>query len=106
VAHARDDEVALERTIELFKALGHPLRLALVRALAQHDRAVHELVDALEVPQPLVSQHLGVLRASRVVQRRRSGREIRYRLADHHVAHIVEDALVHAGETHDSTLDH
>ena len=61
-------------------------------------RCVHELVDALGVPQPLVSQHLKILKAAGVVAGERSGREVLYRLADHHLAHIVVDAVAHAGE--------
>ncbi len=59
-------------------------------------RCVHELVDALGVPQPLVSQHLKILKAAGVVAGERSGREVLYRLADHHLAHIVVDAVAHA----------
>lgn len=92
-----DDEAAA-RTIDMFRALAHPLRLALVRELAHGDRAVHELVDALAVPQPRVSQHLGVLRGARLVRTERQGREVRYHLTDHHVAHIVTDAVQHAAE--------
>jgi DNA-binding transcriptional ArsR family regulator len=62
------------------------------------ERCVHELVDALGVSQPLVSQHLRVLRAAGVVRGERLGREIRYTLADEHVAHIVADAVSHARE--------
>ena len=59
---------------------------------------VHELVDALGVPQPLVSQHLKILKAAGVVTGERSGREVLYQLADHHLAHIVVDAVAHASE--------
>ncbi len=83
---------------ELLRALASPLRIALVTELGAGERCVHELVDALGVSQPLVSQHLRVLRAAGVVRGERSGREIRYRLADEHVAHIVADAVSHARE--------
>ena len=50
------------------------------------------------VPQPLVSQHLRILKAAGVVAGERSGREVLYRLVDHHLAHIVVAAVTHAGE--------
>jgi DNA-binding transcriptional ArsR family regulator len=59
---------------------------------------VHELVDALGVAQPLVSQHLRVLRGAGVVRGARRGREIEYSLTDEHIAHIVADAVSHARE--------
>jgi DNA-binding transcriptional ArsR family regulator len=83
---------------DLLRALSAPLRLAVVAELSAGPRCVHELVDALGVPQPLVSQHLRVLRSARLVHAERRGREIAYSLADAHVGHIVADAVSHAAE--------
>ncbi|WP_267913609.1 ArsR/SmtB family transcription factor [Streptomyces violarus] len=80
------------------RALASPVRLGIVRELAGGGKYVHELVTALGVSQPLVSQHLRVLRTSRIVTARRQARETRYTLADDHVAHIVLDAIRHAQE--------
>jgi ArsR family transcriptional regulator, zinc-responsive transcriptional repressor len=91
-------EQALDAASELLKALASPVRLGIVRELAAGSRHVHELVAALGVSQPLVSQHLRVLRGSRIVTARRQAREIEYTLADDHVAHIVMDAIRHAAE--------
>jgi DNA-binding transcriptional ArsR family regulator len=88
----------LEGAGELLRALAAPVRIAIVLQLRESHRCVHELVDALGVPQPLVSQHLKILKAAGVVTGERSGREVLYRLADHHLAHIVIDAVAHAGE--------
>jgi DNA-binding transcriptional ArsR family regulator len=88
----------LEAASELLRALASPVRLGIVRELASGGRRVHELVDALGVSQPLVSQHLRVLRTSRIVTARRQAREIEYTLTDDHVAHIVLDAIRHAAE--------
>ena len=90
-------EAPLEEAADLLRALASPHRLAIVRELDGRARCVHELVDALGVSQPLVSQHLRILRASHLVQAERRGREIAYSLSDVHVAHIVHDAVVHAG---------
>ena len=91
-------EQSLLAASELLKALASPVRMGIVRELASGARPVHELVDTLGVSQPLVSQHLRVLRASRIVTARRQAREMEYSLADEHVAHIVLDAIRHAGE--------
>lgn len=89
---------AFEGAGELLRALSAPIRLAIVSELAQGERCVHELVEQLGAPQPLVSQHLRVLRGAGVVRGSRRGREIAYALVDEHVAHIVADAVSHAGE--------
>lgn len=62
---------------------GHPVRWGLLRELGRSDRRVGELCSLLELPQNLVSYHLGRLRAERLVSRRRSsfdGRDSYYRL--------------------------
>lgn len=86
----------LEDASELLRALANPHRLAIVIELTAGPRCVHELVEALVISQPLASQHLRVLRAARLVQTERRGREIAYSLGDEHVSHIVRDAVVHA----------
>lgn len=83
---------------ELLRALSAPLRIAIVLQLREGPRCVHELVDALGVTQPLVSQHLKVLKSSGVVSSHRQGREMRYELLDEHLLSIVEAAVDHAGE--------
>lgn len=84
---------------ELLRALSAPVRIAIVLQLRESERCVHELVGALGVTQPpLISQHLRVLKSAGVVRGERSGREVLYRLADDHLAHIVVDAVAHVQE--------
>ena len=83
---------------ELLRALTAPIRLAVIDLLADDAYCVHELVDAIGVSQPLVSQHLRVLRGAGLVRTRRRGREVVYELTDVHAAHIVRDAVAHASE--------
>jgi DNA-binding transcriptional ArsR family regulator len=84
---------------ELLKVLAAPARLALVVELSAGTPVfVHDLVAALGVSQPLVSQHLRVLRTAGLVSKQRHGREASYTLADDHVAHIVADAIRHSEE--------
>jgi ArsR family transcriptional regulator, zinc-responsive transcriptional repressor len=94
----RVDPTQYDAASALLKALVAPMRLALVDLLSDAPRCVHELVGALDAPQPLVSQHLKVLKSAGLVATTRRGREVVYRLADDHVAHVVRDAVAHAGE--------
>ncbi len=90
---------ALDATSALFRALGSPLRLAVVTALdEQGPLCVHELVARLGAPQPLVSQHLRVLRGADLVRGNRRGKEIAYEIADAHVARVVREAIRHSAE--------
>ncbi|MGH3859347.1 ArsR/SmtB family transcription factor [Actinokineospora sp.] len=83
---------------DLLRALAAPVRIAIVLELREADRCVHELVDALSVAQPLISQHLRVLKSAGVVYGERHGREVVYRLVDEHLSHIVVDAVAHVEE--------
>src|SRR5690606_15180403 len=60
--------------------------------------AAGELLRALAAAHPLISQHIRVLKAARVVKGERRGREVLYQLADDHLAHIVVDAVAHVQE--------
>ena len=93
-----DGPQQLARAAELFKVLGAPVRLAIVVELARAPRSVQELADAWGVRQPLVSQHLRVLRSARLVTADRRVRQRLYRLVDEHVRHIVANAFQHARE--------
>ena len=86
---------------ELFGALAVPVRSAIVHRLSEGERAVGELVEALGVSQPLVSQHLRTLRLAGLVTVERRGRHAVYALADEHVAHIFLDAYRHSLEHRD-----
>ncbi|WP_280728279.1 metalloregulator ArsR/SmtB family transcription factor [Kitasatospora sp. MAA4] len=95
----RDEPIPdLDAASDLLRALASPVRVGIVRELAGGSKRVHELVTALGVSQPLVSQHLRVLRSSRIVSAHRQAREVEYSLTDEHVAHIVLDAIRHTQE--------
>lgn len=87
-----------EDVSDLFRVLASPVRVAIVHLLTERDRFVHELVEATGLAQPLVSQHLRVLRGAGLIRRTRSGRGVVYARRDDHVAHIVADAIVHTEE--------
>jgi DNA-binding transcriptional ArsR family regulator len=72
-----------------FRALGDPTRLRVLELLGEGERSVGELVAALGLPQPKVSNHLACLRWCGFVATRREHRTIHYRLADDRVGEIV-----------------
>jgi len=67
---------------DLLKALGHPVRLAILDVLARDEACVCHLTALLGQRQPTVSQHLMVLREAGLVRDRREGLMVYYRLAD------------------------
>ncbi|WP_027881511.1 ArsR/SmtB family transcription factor [Meiothermus rufus] len=67
---------------EFFKALGHPVRLAILDALRQGEQSVSRLAEELGLEQPSVSQQLAVLRQRGLVIARKEGTTVHYRIAD------------------------
>jgi len=67
---------------EICKVLTDPKRLLLLAALRDGDRTVGELAAAIGTTLPNASQHLAVLRAAGLVDGRRDGASVRYRLAE------------------------
>jgi len=67
---------------EICKVLTDPKRLMLLDALRGSERSVGELADAIGVALPNASQHLAVLRAAGLVDAKRTGTIVRYRLAE------------------------
>jgi DNA-binding transcriptional ArsR family regulator len=73
-----------------FKALADEGRLALLSALQRGERSVGELADLTGRPQPNVSQHLASLTHAGLVEARREGTRVYYRIADPTVLRICE----------------
>jgi DNA-binding transcriptional ArsR family regulator len=66
-------------TSDAFNAIAEPRRRDILSYLATRERAVGEIVSALEIAQPSVSKHLRVLRHVGLVDVRRDGKQIFYR---------------------------
>ena len=76
------DSPALDDAAALLRVLGHGVRLRLLAALIEGERAVGDLETTTGVGQPMLSQQLGLLRKAALVQTRRESKQVLYRL-DH-----------------------
>lgn len=63
----------LDREALIFKALGHPTRLKIVRALAEGEKCVCQLQTLTDSSLSTVSRHLSVLREAGVIASRKEG---------------------------------
>ena len=84
------DARALERAARVIKILGHPIRLRLLEALEDGERHVAELQEVTGVGQAMVSQQLGILRSDGVVDARRDGSRVYYRIVEPRVIKILD----------------
>lgn len=67
-------------TSDAFNAVAEPRRRDILNFIAMQERSVSEIVDALEMEQPSVSKHLKVLKEVGLVDVRREGRQMLYRV--------------------------
>jgi DNA-binding transcriptional ArsR family regulator len=75
---------------EIFKALGHPTRLSIVKGLINNNECnVNKMVDNLQISQSTVSQHLALLRRTGVVKCEKKGLEVCYRVEDPVIIKII-----------------
>jgi ArsR family transcriptional regulator len=74
---------------ELFRTLGHPVRVRVLELLQDGPRAVHELLDEIGIEASNLSQQLAVLRRAGIVVAEREGSTVRYSLAAHDVAELM-----------------
>lgn len=83
---------SLKALVTLLGALDSPVRLQMVNLLSKKDYFVHELVTALNKSQPLISQHLRVLKQANVVKHKRLGRQVAYGLRTPEILEFLQSA--------------
>lgn len=109
---------AVAAAAQLFRAAGDPERLRLLtllsagsdeRPAAAAECTVTDLAERTDASMSAVSQRLRVLRAAGLVDSRREGKRVFYRVCDAHVAELIRAAVDHAAEEHmhdhDATRD-
>lgn len=75
---------------EIFQALAHPTRIAIVEALRDGELPSSKLVDSLKLEQANASQHLSVLRAKMIVVNRKVGNQVFYSLRDPALIQVLD----------------
>lgn len=94
-----DDQVA--ELADMFRLLGDGSRLRIVLACLDGPHAVGELVAGLGLSQSLVSHHLRLLRAARLLKAERHGKQVHYSIADDHIRSVLVDMVAHVDEPGD-----
>jgi len=87
-----------QRMAEFFSLLGDANRLRILSMLAVKELCVCDLAAALEMSESAVSHQMRVLRSMRLVSYRKRGRNVFYRLQDHHVLELYQAVAEHLDE--------
>ncbi|MCH8075509.1 MAG: helix-turn-helix transcriptional regulator [SAR324 cluster bacterium] len=86
---------------EVFHLIGDPSRLRIVFACLDEPVCVSDIAAQLALSQSLVSHHLRLLKAARLLDSERRGQKIFYWAADHHIRHVLTDMAIHISEPDD-----
>ena len=84
---------------DMFRLMGDASRLRIVLACLDGPVAVGDIAARLGLSPSLVSHHLRLLRAGRILKATREGKQVFYAAADAHISRVVADMVAHVGET-------
>ena len=93
-----DSDSAVDQRADRFHLLGDPTRLRIVLACLPAPIAVGDIAAALQLSSSLVSHHLRLLRAARIVKAERHGKQVFYSAADAHITGVLAEMLEHIAE--------
>lgn len=80
---------------EMFRLMGDPTRLRIILGCLAKPTSVGDIATNLGLSTSLVSHHLRLLRAARVLRGHRVGKQIFYAAADEHITCVITDMLEH-----------
>ena len=95
---ALDDQVDLAHLADLFRLMGDPTRLRIILTCLREPVSVGDIAARLDLSQSLVSHHLRLLRAARVLRAERRGKHMFYSALDDHIECVINDMLAHVKE--------
>lgn len=87
------DKAWLEDYSEKLKAIGHPVRLKIVLGLMENECNVTKICNGLNVPQATTSQHLSILKNKGIIEGRREGTAVCYKVVDKGVSEMLNKLL-------------
>jgi ArsR family transcriptional regulator, lead/cadmium/zinc/bismuth-responsive transcriptional repressor len=91
-----DDQVV--ELAEMFRLMSDPTRLRIILACLDSPAAVGEIAERLGISASLVSHHLRLLRAARLLGAERRGRQVFYVVGDQHIRSMLSDMVDHVAE--------
>jgi DNA-binding transcriptional ArsR family regulator len=100
---ALDNEVDLAHLADLFRLMGDPTRLRIILTCLREPISVGEIAARLDLSQSLVSHHLRLLRAARVLRVERRGKQMFYSALDDHIECVIDDMVAHVREPDEET---
>ncbi len=89
------DEHTSAHVAELFRSFSDTSRVRILFALSQREMNTSALAETLGTSESAISHHLRGLRQMHIVQSRREGKEVYYRIDDEHIIALFQQGVKH-----------
>jgi len=86
------EDIVNKMTAELFKTIGHPVRIKILHLLQGGERCVCEMIEEIDIEQSNFSQHLGILKKQGLLDSRKEGQRVIYWIAYPSVMQLLDAA--------------
>jgi DNA-binding transcriptional ArsR family regulator len=86
------EDIVVKLTADFFKTLSHPVRIKILHSLEQGERCVCEIIEELDIEQSNLSQHLGLMKKQGIIDSRKDGQKVIYRIVYSSVMDVVSAA--------------
>ena len=78
-------------TANVLKAIGHPIRVDIIRKIYEHQiLSVGAIQDLLNIPQPVISLHLAILKKIGIIKSNKEGKKSFYFIKNNSVTQVIE----------------
>lgn len=86
------EDIVVKLTADFFKTLGHPVRIKILHSLEKGERCVCDLLEEIDIEQSNLSQHLGMMKKQGIIDSRKDGQKVIYRIVYQSVMNVVSGA--------------
>ncbi len=84
------EDILTRLTAEFLKTLSHPVRIRILRMLTPGELCVCELITGIDIEQSNLSQHLSVLKKQGIIESRKEGTKVFYRILHPSVLEVIK----------------
>ncbi len=84
------EDIVTRLTSEFLKSMAHPVRISILRFLTPGERCVCELITDIDIEQSNLSQHLGILKKQGIIDSRKEGTKVFYRILHPSVLEVIK----------------
>ena len=83
------EDIVTKLTADFFKTLSHPVRIKILHSLKNGELCVCDIIEEVGIEQSNLSQHLGILKKQGIIDSRKDGQKVIYRIVYQSVMDVV-----------------